>query len=297
MTCRYLIAAALASLPAAVLAQTPPTHVAMDALLNMRFFPQQGSFMMAESVPVLFPPPGETPATIVIKKGGAAVLTKKMVIEPWPPHNAFGNLRAGDGMMGFGQLGAGDYTFNVELKGKTISSYPFSIVSEKSADPFDPKTEMVRTGPWSKAAFLIGPVNDTGADIRVGIWLSTRELPGYAPNKQIPITMHLMSAGKQMALFEGVVTDNHWQQFRLNAITAHGMGPVKWAKLIATPGAYTLEYRAAGKVIRTYKFNVAGGKIARIPQNEVGYEGADALPPQSLMADTRVEQYWLAPLQ
>lgn len=91
--------------------------------------------------------------------------------------------------------------------------------------------------------------------------------------------MHLMNAGKQIALFEAVVTDNHWQQFRLNAITAHGMGPVKWTKLIATPGACTLEYRAAGKVIRTYKFSVAGGKIPRIPQNEVGYEGADALPP------------------
>ncbi|MBM3795513.1 MAG: hypothetical protein FJW31_15955 [Acidobacteria bacterium] len=178
MNCRYLIAAALASLPAALVAQTPPTYVAMDALLNMRFFPQQGSFMMAESVPVLFPPPGETPASIVIKKGGSTVLTTKTAVEPWPPHNAFGNLKAADGLMGFGKLGAGDYTFNVELQGKTISSYPFTISVEKSADPFDPKTEMVRSGPWSKAAFLIGPVNDAYADIRVDIWLSTRELPG-----------------------------------------------------------------------------------------------------------------------
>ena len=31
----------------------------------------------------------------------------------------------------------------------------------------------------------------------VGLWLSTRELPGYAPKKQIPYTLHLMKGGKQ----------------------------------------------------------------------------------------------------
>jgi len=43
-----------------VTAQTPSTRVAMDALLDIRFFHQTGQFMMATSVPVLFPPPGET---------------------------------------------------------------------------------------------------------------------------------------------------------------------------------------------------------------------------------------------
>lgn len=278
-------------------AQSTPTHVAMDALLDIRFFPQSGQFMMATSVPVLFPPPGETKARLLIKKGGTAVVTKNMIIEPWPPHNAFGNLRAADGQVGFGPIGPGDYVMSVEMNGKEISSYAFSAKAEKGTDPFDPKTELVRTGPWSKPAFLIGPVQDNGASLEVGIWLSTRELPGYAPKKQIPYTLHLMNGAKQVGLVEGMVSDADWTIFRPEVRTGHGGGPVKWATIINSPGSYTLEYRAGGKTIRTYKFQVAGGQISRIPTNEISYAGADALPPQSLIADKRVQEFWLAPIQ
>jgi hypothetical protein len=282
-------------LAVAAFAQPNPTHVAMDGLLKIRFFPQRGEFMMAESVPVLFPPPGETKARLLIKKGGAAVVTKNMIIEPWPPHTVFGNLKAADGQMGFGPVGAGEYTMSVEMGGKEISAYKFSVAVEKGGDAFDPKTEMVRTGPWSKAAFLLGPVEDTGQSVEVGIWLSTREFGGT--QRQVPYTMHLLSGAKQIGLVEGVVSDSSWEYFHPEVRTGHGGGPVKWGALMKAPGAYTLELRALGKTVRSYKFQVAGGKIARIPQNELGYDGADALPPQSLIADVRMQEFWLAPIQ
>lgn len=278
-------------------AQAFPTHVAMDALLDIRFFHERGEFMMATSVPVLFPPPGETKARLLIKKGGAAVITKNMLIEPWPPHNAFGNLKPADGRMSFGPIAAGEYTMSVEMGGKEISAYSFSLTAEKGGDPFNPSNELVRSGPWSKTAFLIGPTNDTGASIEVGIWLSTREFPGYAPRKQVPYTLHLLNGGKQMALVEGVVSDGQWNLFKPDMRQGHGLGPVKWATLLNTPGTYTLELRALGKTFRTYKFQVAGGKITRIPSNEISYTGADALPAQSLLSDARKEEYWLAPIQ
>ncbi|MCX6602633.1 MAG: hypothetical protein NTV52_03485 [Acidobacteria bacterium] len=289
----------LIAVSAGLMAQSFPPHVAMDALLDIRFFPQQGGFMMATSVPVLFPPPGETKARLLIKKagGGAAVVTKAMIVEPWPPHAAFGNLKPADGQVGFGPITAGDYVMSVEINGKEISAYPFSLKAEQGGDPFNPKNSLVRTGPWSKAAFLIGPVEDNGASVEVGIWLSTRELPEYVPRKQVPYTLHLMTGGKQMGLVEGMVSDDDWTLFKPEVRQGHGGGPVKWKVLIGTPGAYTLEYRAAGKTIRTYKFQVAGGKVSRIAQNEVGYAGTDALPPQSLIADRRREEFWLAPIQ
>ncbi|MBL8236747.1 MAG: hypothetical protein JNM66_04975 [Bryobacterales bacterium] len=290
--------ALLAAAACCAAAQPYQTRVAMDALMDIRFFHQQGNYMMATSIPVLFPPPGETKARLLIKKaGGGAVVTKNMIIEPWPPHNAFGNLKAADGLMGFGPIGAGDYVMSVEMGGKEISAYKFSVAAEKGADPFDPSNELVRTGPWSKTAFLIGPTKDAGDNIQAGIWLSTREFPGYAPKKQIPYTLHLMNAGKQVALVEGVVSEGPWNLFKPEFMRGHGLGPVKWATLIGTPGAYTLELRAAGKTIRSYKFSVAGGKIARIPQSELGYEGTDSLPPQSLLSDARKELFWLAPIQ
>jgi hypothetical protein len=281
----------------AAFSQPYPTKVAMDALLDIRYFHQQGSYMMATSIPVLFPPPGETKARLLIKKGATAVVTKNMIIEPWPPHNAFGNLKAADGQMGFGPIPAGDYVMSVEMNGKEISAYPFSLTAEKGADPFNPSNELVRSGPWSKTAFLIGPTNDTGDSIQVGIWLSTREFPGYAPNKQVPYTLHLLNGAKQIGLVEGAVSEGPWNLFKPEVRQGHGGGPVKWATLINTPGAYTLELRAAGKTIRSYKFQVAGGKISRIPQNQLGYAGADALPVQSLLSDARKELFWLAPIQ
>lgn len=286
----------LLAFAACAAAQPQPTHVAMDALLKIRFFHERGEYMMAESVPVLFPPPGESKAQLLIKKGGAAVVTKNMIIEPWPPHAVFGNLKPADGRMGFGPIGPGEYTMSVVMGGKEISAYKFSMASEKGGDAFDPKNELVRTGPWSKAAFLVGPVEDAGQSLEIGLWLSTREVGG-APRKQIPYTMHLLNGAKQIGLVEGVISTSAWEYFHPEFRTGHGGGPIKWGAFMNSPGAYTIELRADGKTLRSYKFQVAGGKVNRIPSNELGYTGADALPPQSLIADKRILEFWLAPVQ
>lgn len=287
-----LLTAASAAL---LLAQPYPTHVAMDKLLSIRYFANQGNFMLAESVPVLFPPPGETKAKIVIKKAaGGVALSKDMIIEPWPPHEGvFGNLKAADGQMGFGPIAPGDYMFAVEMKGKEISSYKFSVTANKGGDPFAPTNDLARSGPWSKWAFIVGPANDTGHNAGLGIWMSTRDMPGYQPNKQTPYSIHLMNGAKQVGLIEGRVTDPNWEFFWLEFSTSHGGGPLKWAALNNAPGAYTMELRANGQVVRRYKFQVTGGKIARIPANEVNYEGPDALPAQSLRGDTRYQEFWM----
>ncbi len=70
----------------------------------------------------------------------AAVVTKNMIVEPWPPHAAFGNLKPADGDVSFGPVPAGDYVMSVELNGKEISAYSFGVKAEKGSDPFNPKT-------------------------------------------------------------------------------------------------------------------------------------------------------------
>lgn len=45
------------------------------------------------------------------------------------------------------------------MLGKQISAYPFYAKAEKGGDPFDPKNSLVRTGAWSTAALLMGPVD------------------------------------------------------------------------------------------------------------------------------------------
>jgi hypothetical protein len=274
------------------------THVAMDALMNIRYFPLQGGFMMAESVPVLFPSPGETKGRIVIKKaGGGVAVTKNVTVEPWPPLAAFGNLRP-EGTASFGPIAAGDYVLSVEVGGKEISAYSFSVKSEKGTDPFDPKTELLRSGPWNKPVIILKcRLPDTGSNATVGLWMSSREIPGCRVGKPCPITIHVLRAGRQVGLVEGAVNEGDWRYQDYELMTGHGGGPVKWAGLLSQAGTYTLEYRGGGKLLRSYRFEIAGGKIARIPQNEISYAGADALPAQTRHGDTRYESYWLAPIQ
>ena len=136
---------------------------------------------------------------------------------------------------------------SVEMLGKESSDYTLILAAERGGDPLNPKNSRVRTGAWSKAAFLIGPVDDNGASVAVGIWVSTRELPEYAPKKQMPYRLHLLNGGKQVGLMEGAVTDDDWTLFRPEVRQGHRGGPVKWKVLIGSPGADTLEYRAAGR--------------------------------------------------
>lgn len=281
-----------------------PTRVAMDALMSIRFYPNNGRFML-EPIPVLFPPEGGGPARIVIRKaaGGVAVSMDAEIV-PMVGYPAFGVLQAASGTSGlFGPLTAGDYVFAVELGGTDISAYPFKMTLEEGSDPFNPTKAMVRSGPWSKAAFLINPLERPADAVCFGMWVSTREMPGYAPNKQIPWSLHLLSGGTQIAAVDGQVTDPDWTFFRIDLrhkSAAVSSGPFTWANLTAKPGRYTLEFRSGTKVVRSYQFQVAGGSVNRIATNQLGYEGTDALPPQSIMtmsgSTQRVEQFWLAPL-
>ena len=281
-------------------AQSFPTHVAMDALLRIRFYPNQGAFLMDSPIPVLFPPPGESTGRLLIKKaGGAAVVTKDIVIRPWAPHGAFGELRTAGNQDSLGPIHAGDYVVSVEIGGKEVSAYSFSMKSEGSGDAFNPKTEMVRSGPWSKTAFLTALTDVNVPLAGIGMYVSTRELPGYTAGKHGPFSVHLLRAGAQIGSIESTATTSDWTFFKgdFHVNKAQGYGFVKWADVTGTPGAYSVEFRAGGKTLRSYKFTVAGGKLVMIPANEPSFAGPTALPAQTLINNRRTQAFWLAPIQ
>ena len=282
----------------------PSTRVSMDALMSIRFYPDNGRFML-EPIPVLFPPEGGGQAKVTIRKaagGVAASIDAEIVgMQGYP---AFGVLQGRSGAPAFlGPIEAGDYVFAVELEGKEISAYSFKMALEQGTDPFNPTKAMVRSGPWSKVAFLINPIERPADAVNFGMWVSTREMPGYAPNKQIPWSLHLLTGAVQVASVDGMVTDPDWTFFRIDLrhkSAQASSGPFTWANLMARPGRYTIEFRSGTRVVRSYQFQVAGGTVNRIPTNVLEYEGTDALPPQSIMtmsgSTQRVEQFWLAPV-
>jgi len=278
-------------------AQTFPSHVAMDALLKMRYYPDRGSFLMDTPIPVLFPPAGGPKGRLLIKKaGGGIAVAKDVFVDHFNPFNAFGNLKPAGNDPFVGPIGAGDYVMSVEINGKEITAYPFSLKSTGTGDPFNPQTELVRTGPWSKTMFLIGPVEDTGLPVTVGLFVSTRELPGYAPGKPAKVSLHLLRGSAEIGAIETTIHQNDWNFSRNDLRFGREHRLVAWKTLVSNPGAYTLEYRSGGKVIRSHKFTVAGGTVTRIPQNEPGYTGTDALPPQTILQSKRMQEFWLAPI-
>lgn len=290
----------LLAVAGSVAAQSFPTHVAMDALLRIRFYPNQGGFAMDSPIPVLFPPPGESTGRLLIKKaGGAAVVTKEIVIRPWAPHGAFGEMRAAGNQDAFGPIPAGDYVLSVEIGGKEVSAYPFSMKSVGTGDPFNPQIEMVRSGPWSKTAFLTALTDVNVPLAGIGMFVSTRELPGYAPGKPGPFSVHLLRGAAQIGLIESTATYSDWTFFKGDFRVGKGMGQgfLKWADVTGAPGAYAVEFRAGGKTLRSYKFTVAAGKVTLLPANEPTFAGPSALPAQTLLNNRRTQAFWLAPIQ
>ncbi len=82
----------------------------------------------------------------------------------------------------------------------------------------------------------------------IGMFVSTRELPGYAVDKHGPFSVHLLRAGAQIGLIESTATYSDWTFFRegFRVGKAMGQGFFKWADVTGTPGPYSVGFHAAG---------------------------------------------------
>lgn len=294
----------LFSVSLAAWAQNAP-RVAMDTLLNQRFYPksEKGRFMV-EKLHIVFPPATPAKGKVVLSKGGKTVSSVNVVSEVFPENNlkAFGEVKPDIGASPFFDAdGPGDYTMSVELGGKAIGAYSFRLEQGASADAFAPKPDFRRTGPWSKTAIIANPIERPSEKVMAWVWLSARELPGYKAGERVPFNVVLLRAGREVAYGPVLAaTDEDWVPFRIDL--AHDKPTLKnaaltYADLIKTPGDYSIGVKVRGAIAKEFKFRVANGAIVRIPQNELSHTGLDALSPQGTFGSYRIEQFWTAPVQ
>lgn len=138
--------------PASV-SQTYKPAIEYQYLMELRFYENQGGFLV-EGLEVVFPPPGLQKATFVISRAnGEVVNTVPLRLEtPLASYTAFGMFLP-DAVSGLAPIGeAGDYVLSVQIDGQPITSLPFSMKREASNDPFNPKNTFVREGPWRDLA-------------------------------------------------------------------------------------------------------------------------------------------------
>ncbi|HKG14614.1 MAG TPA: hypothetical protein VKB12_14905 [Pyrinomonadaceae bacterium] len=248
--------------------------VEYQSFMQLRFYENQGGFLV-EDLEVVFPPPVSQKASFVVSKaGGGVVATVPLRLEaPLASYTVFGMFKP-DGVPGLAPVGEpGDYVLSVQIDGQPITTLPFSMKRETGTDPFNPTTTFVREGPWRDLAYFSNRPEEPDSHLEFSWWTSLRELPPGTKNPLV--TLHLLYGGQEVAATRSPVvpTQTDWQflyqEFVLPA------APVRWmtlADLMKRDGEYTVVAKVNGKPFKSYKAEVRGGQLQRHPRNSLNTE-------------------------
>src|SRR5687767_14461582 len=265
-------AAQPSSQPSAGAQQYEPA-IEYHSLMQLRFYENQGNFLV-EDLEVVFPPPGLKKATFVVSRaGGGVVASVPLRVEtPLANFNMFGMFKP-DGVPGNANVGQpGDYVLSVQIDGRPITTLPFSMKREANNDPFNPQTTFVREGPWRDLAYFSDRVDEPGSNLIFNWWTSLRELPAGSPTRSL-VTLHITHGGQEIAATRSpvVITQTDWQ-YLYQEFHFPAEKQVRWmtlADLTKRDGEYTVTAKVNGKPFKSYRAEVRGGKLQRHPRNDL----------------------------
>ena len=259
----------------AVQGQPNKPAIEYESLMTMRFYEATGGFLV-EALEVVFPPPTIRSATFeIIRASGEPVASVPLRLEPLSGFPAFGLLRPAIGNPGSVKVAqAGDFLMSVKIDGETVTTMPFSLKQQVSADPFAPGSKWVREGAWQDLAFFSALPDDPSAQIYFNYWLSTRELP--AGMKAPKVTIHLVSGGKEVAASRGPVVPDEldWYFYERKEMIMETQPKQKWltvGDVSRSNGDITVVVKANGQPIKSYRTKVGGGVIQRLDRNQLGF--------------------------
>jgi len=258
-------------------AQAYPPAIEFHSFMQLRFYENQGNFLV-EDLEVVFPPAGSRKATFVVSKaGGGVVASVPLRLEtPLASYTAFGMYKP-DGVPGNANIGEpGDYVLSVQIDGKTVTTLPFSMKREASNDPFNPKNTFVREGPWRDLAYFSSQTDEPGSHLFFNWWTSLRELPPGTNTNRPLVTLHVMHGGQEIASTRSpvVISQTDWQFF-YQEFHFPAEKQVRWmtlADLTKKDGEYTVVAKVGGKPFKSYRAEVRGGQLQRHPRNSLGFE-------------------------
>jgi hypothetical protein len=270
---RFLMLAIVLAATTATAAQTYKPAIEFESLMNIRYYENNGGFLL-EDLQVVFPPANVGNAKLVVtEQGGAVVDTLPLRFEKME-FPAFGRFRPESGNPGNVRVGkSGNFVMSVIVDGQTITSMPFSLREETSADPFNPGRRFVRSGPFPDFAFFSVVPDEPNGEARFNWWMSLREMPA----KGARVTLHVMNNGKEIASRTDPVIPSvtDWEFHRHRQISVPTLPKNHWltlADLTKLNGELAVVVKANGQPIKTYKTTVSGGQIQRLPQNGLNFE-------------------------
>ena len=267
--CFVLIAAATAP------AQTYKPGIEHQSLLNMRYYENNGGFLV-EDLEVVFPPANVGEAKLVVTDQAGTVVDSVPLRYERMEFPAFGRFRAASGHPGNLRVGrSGSFVMSVIVDGQSITSMPFTLREENSSDPFNPVKRFVREGSWRDLAYFTVVPEDPNGEVTFNWWMSTSELPGGV--KQSQVTLHLLVNGKELAASRGpvVASTNDWYFFAHKQLSVPTLPRNHWltlADLTKQNGEVALVLKTNGQAFKTYKMTVSGGQIQRLPRSALNFE-------------------------
>src|SRR5688500_14449739 len=286
-------AAQPSSQPSSAAQQYEPA-IEYHSLMQLRFYENQGNFLV-EDLEVVFPPAGQRKATFVVSRaGGGVVASVPLRLEsPLAEFQMFGMYKP-DGVPGNVRVGEpGDYVLSVQVDGRAITTLPFSMKREANSDPFNPQTAFVREGPWRDLAYFSERVGEAANNNLVfNWWTSLRELPPGTSRNRPLVTLHVMHGGQEIAATRSpvVLSQTDWQFFN-QEFHFPAEKQVRWmalADLTKRDGEYTVVAKVGGKPFKTYRAEVRGGKLQRDPRNSLDRQPhTDFISPRLVDTSTR----------
>jgi hypothetical protein len=285
-------AAALVLASTSVAQQPPPSALDWVSLLDQRYYPNTGGFLL-DGLVLALPPAGATAVELVFARGGQTVVTVPLQIQPFSDLPAFANLRGG----GPTQLGEqpGDYTVSLRVGGQALTEMAFTITLVQGGDTYNPTRTLSRDGPWRTLAFIAVPAQaPPSTALRFYWWAADRELPNQTQGR---VTVRMKRGTQEVAAARPTfVSAPDWRQYSVDLragnanLTLAGLGD----------GAYTVTLEGEnGQVFRSFPVTVSGGQIAPHPRSLPTATPRTAhMPPRAVFVDrngraTLMAVYWL----
>ncbi len=286
----------------AAFAQNYKPAIQFESLMNMRYYENNGGFLV-EDLQIVFPPANIGNAKLVVAEAGGAVVETLPLRYEAMEFPAFGRFRPASGNPGNVRVGrTGNFVMSIIVDGQTITSMPFTLREETNTDPFNPGKKFVRGGPFADYAFFSVVPDDPNGEARFNWWMSLREMPA----KGARVTLHVMNNGKEIAARTDPVIPSvtDWEFHRHRQISVPTLPKNHWltlADLARLSGELAVVVKANGQPIKTYKTTVSGGQIQRLPQNALNFEPhAQFISPRYIDTSsgsnsryTMYEMYWM----
>ena len=258
-----------------VFGQSYKPAIEYQSLMNMRYYEANGGFLV-EDLQLVFPPANIGDAKLVVADQSGQVVDSVPLRFETMEFPAFGRFRPASGNPGNVRVGrSGSFSMSVIVDGQTISAMPFTLREETSTDPFRPGHRFVRDGSWRDLAYFSVVPDDPNGQVDFSWWLSTSELP--AGMKEPPVTIHLLVNGKEIAASRGPVipTTNDWYFYEHKQLNVPTLPRSHWltlADITKQNGEISLVVKANGQPVKTYKAQVSGGQVQRLPRNALNFE-------------------------